>query len=128
MTIACVDALVVPFQPSQQAIRPTLDTLNLAFNYQKSRGEERPRLLGMLPIGIAETKWEQNIVNRWLALLKDRYKAAGAETGRAFMPIPYSRVLFRGNFAGSPAETSRFAEQMNEISAALHDEKVGDHE
>ena len=129
MTIACVDTLVVPMQPSPQAGRPTVDTIRLVIKYQVSRSRELPRLLGLLPIGIADTQWEQRIIEHRMTALGNWYKQhVGVGSGKVFSPIPYSRVLLRGSFVGRPAEQSRFAPQMDEIYEALFNAKVEEDE
>ncbi len=93
MAISAVTHQVfVPLMLSVQNRKPTADTIQLVLRQRKHLG-------GIIPVGIGNSKWEENSMESWNERLKSTPLLANS---RILKGIPYSKTLIHSEWVNQP--------------------------
>lgn len=109
MSIAAVtDQVFVPLMLSVQNRKPTADTIQLVLR-------QRKRLGGIIPVGIGNSKWEENSMDSWNERLKSTPLLANSKILKG---IPYSKTLIHSEWVNQPFP-ERFMPIFEQISHSV---------
>jgi len=109
MSIAAVtDQVFVPLMLSVQNRKPTADTIQLVLR-------QRKRLGGIIPVGIGNSKWEENSMESWNDRLKSTPLLANS---KILQGIPYSKTLIHSEWVNQPFP-ERFLPIFEKISHSV---------
>ncbi len=93
MSIAAVtEQVFVPLMLSLQNRKPTADTIQLVLRQRKKLG-------GIIPVGIGNSKWEENSMESWNERLKSTPLLADSKILKG---LPYSKTLIHSEWVNQP--------------------------